>query len=139
LLLLDHSAWSRLIADSVPEDRQEVVLDWIEDGSLATCLPFLLEAGYSAVSARDHWVTLERLGQLPHLQIDREVERASQRAQRELAESGHHRLSPNDLVIAACAACVHGGVLHYDRDYDLILEHTGLVFESVWLCEPGTL
>lgn len=139
MLLLDHSAWSRLITDSVPEDRQEVVLDWIEDGRLATCLPFLLEAGYSAVSARDHRVTMDRLGQLPHLQIDRDVERKAQRAQRELAESGHHRLSPNDLIIAACAACAHGGVLHYDRAYDLIREHTGLVFESVWLDAPGAL
>jgi len=43
---------------------------------------------------------------------------------------------PNDLIIAACA---HGGVLHYDRDYDLILEHTGLVFESVWLDASGAL
>jgi len=82
---------------------------------------------------------MHRLEQLPHLQIDREVERTAQRAQRELAELGHHRLSPNDLVIAACAACAHGGVLHYDRDYDLILEHTGLVFESVWLSQPGAL
>jgi predicted nucleic acid-binding protein len=139
LLLLDHSAWSRLITDGVPEDRQEMVLDWIEDGRLATCLPFLLEAGYSAVSARDHRVTMDRLGQLPHLQMDREVERTAQRAQRELAELGHHRLAPNDLVIAACAACARGGVLHYDRDYDLILQKTGLVFESVWLGDPGTL
>lgn len=82
---------------------------------------------------------MARLGQLPHLQIDRDVERAAQKAQRELAESGHHRLSPNDLVIAACAASSRGGVLHYDRDYDLILEHTDLVFESVWLAEPGAL
>lgn len=139
MLLLDNSAWSRLITDRVAKDRQEVVLDWIEDGRLATCLPFQLEAGYSAVSARDHRVTMDRLGQLPHLQIDREVELTAQRAQRELAELGHHRLSPNDLVIAACAACARGGVLHYDRDYDLILEHTGLVFESVWLSEPGAL
>lgn len=139
MLLLDHSAWSRLIADGVPEDRQEVVLDWIEEGRLATCLPFLLEAGFSAVTARDHRLTMDRLGQLPHLQIDREVERTALRAQRELAELGHHRLSPNDLVIAACAAGAHGGVLHYDRDYDLILQHTELTFESVWLSEPGAL
>jgi hypothetical protein len=42
-------------------------------------------------------------------------------------------------MIAACAHLAGGGVLHYDRDYDLILEHTGLDFESVWLAEPGTL
>jgi len=32
-----------------------------------------------------------------------------------------------------------GGVLHYDRDYDLIAEHTRLNFESVWVADPGTL
>jgi len=139
LLLLDHSAWSRLIADSVPEDREEVVLDWIGAGRLGTCLPFLLEAGYSAQTAEDHRINVARLKRLSHVPIDREVELSAQQAQRELAERGHHRLSPIDLIIAACAARVQGGVLHYDRDYDLILERTSLDFESVWLAEPGTL
>jgi len=139
LLLLDHSAWSRLIADSVPEDREEVVLDWIGAGRLGTCLPFLLEAGYSAQTAEDHRINVARLKRLSHVPIDREVELSAQQAQRELAERGHHRLSPIDLIIAACAARVQGGVLHYDRDYDLILERTSLSFESVWLAEPGTL
>jgi hypothetical protein len=139
LLLFDQSAWSRLISDSVPEDRQEVVLDWIEAGRMGTCLPFLLEAGYSAQTAEDHRITVARLKRLTYLPIDREVERLAQRAQRELAKAGHHRLSPIDLIIAACAAQAQGGVLHCDRDYDLILEHTSLEFESVWLAEPGTL
>jgi predicted nucleic acid-binding protein len=139
LLLFDHSAWSRLIANSVPEDREEVVLDWIGAGRLGTCLPFLLEAGYSAQTAEDHRINVARLKRLSHVPIDREVELSAQQAQRELAERGHHRLSPIDLIIAACAARVQGGVLHYDRDYDLILEHTSLSFESVWLAEPGTL
>jgi predicted nucleic acid-binding protein len=139
LLLFDHSAWSRLISDSVQEDRQEVVLDWIGEGLLGTCLPFLLEAGYSAQTAEDHRINMARLERLPHVPIEKEVEASAQRAQHELARAGHHRLSPVDLIIAACAAEVHGGVLHYDRDYDLILEHTSLSFESVWLAEPGTL
>ena len=80
-----------------------------------------------------------RLEQLPRVLIDQEVEKAAQKAQRQLARNGHHRLSPTDLIIAACAAEVHGGVLHYDRDYDLILEHTTLDFESIWLVDPGTL
>jgi predicted nucleic acid-binding protein len=139
LLLLDHSAWSRLISDSVPEAREEVVLDWIEAGLLGTCLPFLLEAGYSAQTAEDHRITVARLERLTRLPIDGEVERLAQIAQRELAEAGHHRLSPIDVMIAACAARDRGGVLHYDRDYDLILARTSLEFESVWLAEAGSL
>ena len=139
MLLLDHSAWSRLIGDQVPEDREEIVLDWIGEERLGTCLPFLLEAGYSARAAQEYRLNMGRLEQLPQVLIDREVEKAARKAQRELATKGHHRLSPTDLVIAACAAEVHGGVLHYDSDYDLIREHTSLSFESVWLAEPGTL
>lgn len=139
MLLLDHSAWSRLIGDQVPEDREEIVLDWIGQERLGTCLPFLLEAGYSARTTQDYRLNMGRLERLPQVLIDREVEKAARKAQGELAKSGHHRLSPTDLVIAACAAAVNGGVLHYDRDYDLIREHTGLNFESVWLVEPGTL
>ena len=56
-----------------------------------------------------------------------------------IAKPGHHRLAPTDLVIAACAHLVGGGVLHYDRDYDLIAEHTRLSFESVWLADAGSL
>lgn len=139
MLLLDHSAWSRLIGDQVPEEREETVLDWIGAERLATCLPFLLETGYSARTGKEYRLNMGRLEQLPRVLIDQEVEKAAQKAQRELARNGHHRLSPTDLIIAACAAEVHGGVLHYDRDYDLIREHTSLDFESVWLVEPGTL
>jgi predicted nucleic acid-binding protein len=40
-------------------------------------------------------------------------------------------------MIAACAHRAEAGVLHYDRDFDLIAEHTSLVFESEWLVEAG--
>ncbi len=106
---------------------------------MAICLPFLLEAGYSARSGSAHRKLLRRLEQLPRLPVDEAVERVALDAQYELAAVGHHRLPPSDLVIAACAHLAGGGVLHYDRDYDLIREHTRLDFESVWLAEPGTL
>ena len=60
-------------------------------------------------------------------------------AQRELAEIGHHRLTPMDVMIAACAHRAEAGVLHYDGDYDTLAEHTSLTFESVWLAPPGSL
>ena len=31
------------------------------------------------------------------------------------------------------------GVLHYDRDYDLISDKTDLEFASVWLAPAGTI
>lgn len=139
MLFLDHSAWSRLLADQAPPHRENEVLDWIEDGRLATCLPFLLEAGFSAQDAAEHSEGMERLERLSHFPIDETVEGAALQAQSDLARVGHHRLPPADLLTAACAHVAGGGVLHYDRDYDLILEHTHLSFESVWLAEPGTI
>ncbi|HEX2265632.1 MAG TPA: PIN domain-containing protein [Solirubrobacterales bacterium] len=139
MLLLDNSAWSRLLAGVVPPERRETVIEWIDAQQLGTCLPFLLEAGYSARSGQDRKEMMARLEQLPRLPIDEGVEHAALEAQRELAEVGHHRLPPTDLVIAACAARAGGGVLHYDRDYDLIAKHTRLSFESVWVAEAGAL
>jgi predicted nucleic acid-binding protein len=47
--------------------------------------------------------------------------------------------SPADLILAA-AADVHGvGVLHYDRDFDVLSEKTDLRFASVWLAPRGAL
>lgn len=139
MLLLDNSAWARLLGGKVPQERREVVAEWLEEKRVAVCMPFLLEAGFSARSAADHGKLLRRLEQMPRLLTDDGVERVALDAQYELAAVGHHRLAPNDLIIAACAHMAGGGVLHYDRDYDLILEHTRLRFESVWLAEPGTL
>src|ERR1019366_8950340 len=94
----------------------------------------------SARSATHHDQLLVDLLQLPRLRINADVEDAALDAQRDLARRGHHRsASPSDLLIAACAP-VHGaGVLHYDRDYDVLVELPGLAFESQWLASAGTL
>ncbi len=109
------------------------------DLQLATCLPFLLEAGYSARSGTERAAIMSDLTRLPCVAIDRDVERAAMQAQRELAEIGHHRLAPADVVIAACAHTASMGVLHYDGDYDVLAERTSLAFESEWLAPPGAL
>jgi predicted nucleic acid-binding protein len=79
------------------------------------------------------------LARLPRVEIDREVERLALLAQRELAEMGHHRLPPADIVIAACAHAAGMSVLHYDSAYDRLAEHTSLAFESEWLAPRGSL
>jgi predicted nucleic acid-binding protein len=139
VLLLDNSAWARLTQGAIARSRAKTIVEWIDQRELAVCLPFLLEAGYSARSAADRKMLMTRLDQLPRIAIDSEVERMALQAQRELAEIGHHRLSPMDVMIAACAHRAEAGVLHYDGDYDLLAEHTSLIFESEWLAAPGTL
>jgi predicted nucleic acid-binding protein len=139
LLLLDNSAWARLLAGVVPSDRAAAIAAWMGGGELAVCLPFLLEAGYSARSGADRKRLMDRLDQLPRVAVDSEVERLALSAQRELAEVGHHRLAPADVIIAACAHRSEAGVLHYDADYDVLAEHTELHFESVWLAPAGSL
>ena len=140
MLLLDNSAWSRVVAGELPDDRAETVAGWLEQRQLAICLPFLLEAGYSARASADYQEMMDEFDLLfPRVEIAAAMEDRALLAQRELAARGHHRLAPIDVMIAACAHETGAGVLHYDRDYDLIAEHTSLSFESVWLAPGGTL
>ena len=45
----------------------------------------------------------------------------------------------HEELLAACAHVHAAGVLHYDRDYDHLVELTSLNFASEWLAAPGTL
>lgn len=140
MLLLDNSAWSRVVAGTLPRDRADAVSEWAGARELATCLPFLLEAGYSAKAATDHRAMMDDFDLLyPRVKLTVATEERVVRAQGELAARGHHRLSPIDLMIAACAHEAGYGVLHYDRDYDRIAELTSLRFESVWVAPAGSL
>lgn len=138
-LLLDNSAWGRLADPALSDDRLSEIADALESGRVATCLPFLLEAGYSARSAREHDELFAELLALPHFHIDQDVERRAIDAQRQLARVGHHRLPPVDLLVASIADRHGLGVLHYDRDYDLLAEKTDLDVGSVWLAPAGSL
>ena len=140
MLLLDNSAWSRVVAGRLPREAADAVAGRLEARELATCLPFLLEAGYSATAAADHRAMMEDFDLLyPRVELTVATEELAVRAQAELATRGHHRMSPIDLMIAACAHEAGMGVLHYDRGYDRIVELTSLRFESVWVARAGTL
>ncbi len=140
MLLLDNSAWSRVVAGRLPQDRVDAVANRVERRELATSLPFRLEAGYSARGRDHHREMMDDFDRLfPHVAMTVAIEGAARRAQGELARVGHHRLPPIDLMIAACAHEAGMGVLHYDRDYDRIAELTSLRFESVWVAPAGSL
>jgi predicted nucleic acid-binding protein len=135
VLLLDDSAWARRRHPAV----RERIAALLRDRRLGICMPFLLEAGYSARSGREHEALVKDLGRLWRVEITADVERLALEAQSELARMGHHRLPPTDVVIAACAHVAGGGVLHYDGDYDVLAERTKLDFASEWLAPAGSL
>jgi predicted nucleic acid-binding protein len=110
-----------------------------EAGNLYACVPFLLEAGYSARESHEHDALLGLLLSLPWAAIDESVEREAIDCQRQLARAGHHRMPPVDILIASIAHVHELGVLHYDRDFDHIRARTSLRFESVWLARSGSL
>ncbi len=139
MLLIDNSAWARLSSPRLHPARAETVAALMIELQLATCLPFLLEAGYSAQSGSERAAMMADLAALPRVDIDAEIEAVALDAQRELADMGHHRLPPADVIIAACAHTAGMGVLHYDGDYDLLVKYTSLHFESEWLADPGAL
>jgi predicted nucleic acid-binding protein len=138
-VLIDNSAWVRLADSALSEKRRNEVAGQLEAGEVATCLPFLLETGYSTRNARDYEEIVRELRALPHLVIDDQVEDLALDAHRQLARVGHHRLPPVDILVAAIGHRHNVAVLHYDRDYDLIRTKTDLDFESVWLARRGTL
>lgn len=139
MLLIDNSAWARLSSPALPGERVEEVAQRIEAGSLAACIPFVLEAGYSARSAADHDRVIADLVMLPWIDLTPRVSRLAMQAQSEMARVGHHRVPPTDLLISACAHAEGAGVLHYDHDYDLIAKHSGLDFQSEWLAPAGSI
>ena len=61
------------------------------------------------------------------------------------AKRPRHLMDDIPLWVAArgrrrLAAHVEGaGVLHYDRDYDLIAERSGLDFQSEWVAPAGSI
>jgi predicted nucleic acid-binding protein len=136
-LLLDNSAWVRL--SLLEEQRAGEIAAALESGRIATSLPFLLEAGYSARNLREREALFALLSALPRFPIDYEVERRAEDAQHQLTRVGHHRLPPVDLLVAALADRHGLGVLHYDHDYDLITERTDLRYESVWVAPRGSV
>lgn len=135
MLLLDNSAWSRWRKPAARSRLRTVVAE----REAVVCLPFLLEAGYSARSGADHGTVVGDLVLLPRVEMSPEIEHLALRAQSELAAVGHHRLSPNDLIVAACAHHAGYGVLHYDRDFDVIAARTSLDFASEWVAPAGSL
>lgn len=111
------------------------------EGGLWACPPTLLEMRYSARDEKGFEQLAKRLDALTFAPLTAEASARAVSAQAELAAAKgvSHRVKPVDLLIAAVAAVMGVGVLHYDRDYDTIAAHTSLTFSSVWVAPRGSI
>jgi predicted nucleic acid-binding protein len=108
LLLIDKSAYARGAVDAAVED------------DLCLCAVTRLELLYSARSEGDYRALEQDLAEFRDLRMDAETFAIALGAQRELADSGHHRIAIPDLLIAACAQQHAADVVHVDRHYETL-------------------
>lgn len=140
-VLLDESAWARLLLGRLPAGDLKRFEQAVNAGEVLVCEPFRLEALYSARDSADFARIGERLGVLPQARGGPATLRVALDAQSALAraQAVSHRVKPMDLLIAAIAHEGSAGILHYDRDYDTIAEHSELHFRSVWIAPRGSM
>lgn len=139
LFLVDNSVIQRLQKPAVREAWERLRLR----GEIATCLPTLLEAGFSARSEGDHrrLVGLEQRAKIVLPPTDQTV-RVALEIQSALFAAGLGRaVGVSDIQIAATAIC-HSTperpvvVVHYDADFD----HVAAVdarLRSEWVVAQG--
>jgi len=130
--LADKSALARFSHPTV-ERRLRPLL---EDGWIATCGIVDLEVLYSARTLADYEATLQERRSLDDVPIRPEVIARALEIQHELALRGQHRVAIPDLLISAAAQSADLIVLHYDRDFGLIAQVSGLAHE--WVVPRGT-
>jgi predicted nucleic acid-binding protein len=140
-LLLDNSAWARLVDGRVTGSHRKAFESALTAGQLWTCPPTLLEMRYSAMDGEQFAEVAGELDALPHAPLTATAAARALTAQAELAAASgvSHRVKPVDLLIASVASAEGLGVLHYDRDYDVLAEHTSLSFSSLWIAPRGSL
>jgi predicted nucleic acid-binding protein len=134
-LIFDNSVWARLLDGRLGGPVRNTFEEALVANELWTCPPTLLEMRYSALDSDGFTITARRLDALPHAPLTADAAATALTAQAELAATPgiSHRVKPVDLLIASIASTEDLGVLHYDHDYDTIVEHTSLAFSSVWV------
>lgn len=139
--LVDNSVIQRLGKPVIRQAWDELV----DQGVISTCLPVMLEVGYSARSAREHTqlLALERLAKVV-LPPTPEVLTFALQIQANLFAAGKGRSAGiSDIQIAATA--LHHStptdqvvVVHYDADFEHIKSVTP-EFALQWIVPRGTV
>lgn len=137
--LLDNSAWARLNDPRVAPDRIQAITEWIAERVMWVSTILRLEAGHAARDRASFDELEDLFGSLPSAEIDRSACRRALAIQRQLVASGHHRMPIADVLTAAVAESRGLTILHYDKDFDIILDKTDCVASAEWLAPRGTL
>ena len=125
--LIDMSAWARLQHPKLSRARSEHVAQAITDGRVHACPPFLLELGYSARNHPDYAALMALVHDaMPFVPLTPEC-------------VAHHRVKPNDLLVAAIAADNDLTVLHFDKHYPVIAQRSGRDVRVEWLAPSKSL
>lgn len=133
-VLADKSAWVQQAYSDVARDRIAFLRT---AGRLRLCAVTIAELLYSSRSAEEMAADQEDLALLGVLHIDAEVEDRLTWIMRKLASRGQHRApSIANLFVSAVALSHAATVLHYDKDFELVADVTGLHHE--WIVPRGT-
>jgi predicted nucleic acid-binding protein len=132
--LIDKSAWVQQAYSEAARHRIESLR---ASRRLCVCAVTVAELLYSSRNAAEMQADADDLLLLGRLHIDRQAEERVTEIMKQLAARGQHRApSIADLFVAAVAGRHHAIVLHYDKDFELIAEATGLPQE--WVIPRGT-
>lgn len=132
-VLADKSAWVQQAYSEAARDRIDLLR---ATGRLKLCAVTIAELLYSSRSADEMAADQEDLSLLGVLHIDAEAEDKVTWIMRQLASRGQHRApSIADLFVAAVALTHDATVLHYDKDFELIADISGLKHE--WIVPRG--
>ena len=142
LFLVDNSVLQRVHrSDAVAE----ALIDLLSTGELASCLPQLLEEGYSARSADEHRMLIDAsMKAKVFLEPDPEVAHLAVDLQRRLFVAGQGRaVGVSDLQIAATALRHTRGnrrvsVVHYDADFEAVAA-VETAFAHRWIVPQGSV
>jgi predicted nucleic acid-binding protein len=136
--LIDLSAWARS-GHPGARKRWEALLD----SDQLLCHPvFAVELLHNAIDPADYRRLREDLEKgFAWAWPDRGTADIALEMQQKMATGGPtgQRVKTADLLIAALAAQRDVGVLHYNRDYDLIRDRGRTSLQSEWLAKRGSL
>jgi predicted nucleic acid-binding protein len=137
--LVDTSAWSRRGIPAV-RDQLTALLEEHDDHELVLSGPVLLElltGPTGAAVAAEHAQLRDAVAVIAP--DDETIRLAAQMMERlALAGPEHHRRPVADLLTAALAHQHDCGLVHIDRDFELIAAHGGLPFTERRLRLPGS-